>query len=133
MQSKKKSLLKPLLCCCRRPSHDNTIANQKTTVIIMEEKKNSNSPLRREKSDLTGASVKWVGDKPSASKNPFRYSYLVLRPIYFLCIYFLQTFCAQRSHMYYVQGVPHLRCFYYRGSQYRNFWLMYYLRPVKVS
>ena len=40
----------------------------------MEEKENnSNSPLRREKSDLTGASVKWVGDKPSASKNPFRY------------------------------------------------------------
>ena len=24
-----------------------------------------------------------------------------------------------------VQGVPHLRGFYYRGFHYRNFWLMY--------
>ena len=63
----------------------------------MEEKKNSNSnspALRREKNDLTGASVKWVGDKPSASKNPFRYSYLVHGLLYYwtaMSSYFLLT------------------------------------------
>ena len=63
----------------------------------MEEKKNSNSPLRREKSDLTGASVKWVGDKPSASKNPFRYSYLVLGPIYSFVFTFFKLFAHNEA------------------------------------
>ena len=92
VQSKKKSLFKPLLCCCYRPSHDNTIrTNQNTTcMIIMEgsekDKKNSSNSnsttnLRREKSDLSGSRTggKWLGAKPSASGNPFRYS--VFNPI----------------------------------------------------
>ena len=60
----------------------------------MEEKKSSsNTPtLRREKSDLTGGgTTKWVGEKPSASKNPFRYSYTLFSYLLTLVDIYLGT------------------------------------------